>query len=414
MPLRGNAHRTHPVKAARPVTLTLSRPRTLVSSTLDNSSTAGSFIAGVRPRVFVVQAIPEGPLELLREVADIEVFADLRRQISLEETIAAAKRSDYLIGLHGNFVPAEVIRANPQLKGIAFLGGLTVKVDFDAALEQKVPVISATPGRDGAPPVGVGVATADLTIALILAFAYRLLDADRYTRASATFQEQTMALMGIGCTGKTVCLIGVGRVGGLMVPRLKALEIRILYTKRARLPAEEEVDTGLAFVTLDQLLGQSDFVCVTASYNASTHKLIGSRELALMKPSAYFINTARGRMVDEDALIDALRNKKIAGAGLDVYYCEPPVAWDPHVPQALREMDNVILVPHNGGATYDSRTNQILPLARGIRDLIEGRRPRGLLNPEIYGEKPLHPELYGRGPIEPGDFGPTHFLVAAP
>jgi lactate dehydrogenase-like 2-hydroxyacid dehydrogenase len=362
----------------------------------------------------VVQAIPEGPLQLLRDVADVEVFPYLRRQISLEETIAAAMRSDYLIGLHGNFVPGDVIRANPRLKGIAFLGGLTIKVDFDTALEHRVPVISATPGQDGAPPVGVGVATADLTVALILAFAYRLLDSDKYTRASSTFQEQTMALMGIGCTGKTVGLIGLGRVGGLMAPRLKAFEMRILYTKRARLPAEEEVKTGLAFVNLDELLAQSDFVCVAASYNASTDKLIGARELALMKPSAYFINTARGRMVDEAALIDALRNKRIAGAGLDVYYCEPPVAWDPHVPLALRELDNVILVPHNGGATYDSRTNQIMPLARGIRDLIEGRRPRGLLNPEIYGEKPLHPEFYGRGPMEPGDFGPTHFLVAAP
>ncbi len=353
------------------------------------------------------------PLALLQEVADVEVFASTRRQISLEETIDAARRSDYLIGLHGNFVPAEVIRANPRLKGIACLGGLTVQVDFEAALDQKVPVISATPGQEGAPPVGVGVATADLTTALILALAYRLLDSDRYTRASSTFQEQTMALMGIGCTGKTVGLIGSGRVGSLMVPRLKALEMRILYTKRTRLPAEEEVDTGLAFVGLDELLAQSDFVCLTASYNASTHKLIGARELELMKSSAYFINTGRGRMVDEDALVDALRDRRIAGAGLDVYYGEPPVAWEPHVPQVLREMDNSILVPHNSGATFDSRTNQILPLARGIRDLIEGRRPRGLLNPEIYGEKPLHPEFYGRGPIEPGDFGPTHFLVAA-
>jgi glyoxylate reductase len=349
----------------------------------------------------------------LREVADVEVFPDLRRQISLEETIAAARRSDYLLGLHGNFVPGAVIRANPHLKGVAFLGGLTVKVDFDAALELKVPVISATPGQDGAPPVGVGVATADLTIALILALAYRLLDADRYTRASHTFQEQTMALMGTGCTNKCVGLIGVGRVGGLMLPRLRALEMQTLYTKRARLPAEEEVQLGLRFVTLDDLLAQSDFVCLTASYNASTHKLIGERELALMKPSAYFVNTARGRMVDEDALIAALRNKQIAGAGLDVYYCEPPVAWDPYVPRALREMDNVILVPHNGGATFDSRTNQILPLAQGIRDLIGGRRPRGLLNPEIYGDTPLHPEFYGRGPIEPGDLGPNHFLVTA-
>jgi glyoxylate reductase len=364
--------------------------------------------------VFVVQAIPDAPLHLLQEVAEVEVFPELRRQISLEETIDGARRSDYLIGLHGNFVPAEVITANPRLKGIAFLGGKTVKVDFEAALKQKLPVISSMPGAwDAAPGGGVSVATADLTIAMILAFAYRLLDADRYTRTCSTFQEQTMALMGVGCPGKTVGLIGVGKVGGHMARRLRAFDMRILYTKRTRLVAEEEAEHGLEFVGLDELLSQSDFVCVEASYNATTHKLIGARELALMKPTAYFINTGRGRLVDEPALIAALRDKTIAGAGLDVYWHEPPVVWDPEVPPALREMENVILAPHNGGATYDSRTNQILPLAVGIRDLIEGRRPRGLLNPEIYGEPALYPEFYDRGPIVAGDFGPDHFLVTA-
>jgi phosphoglycerate dehydrogenase-like enzyme len=158
---------------------------------------------------------------------------------------------------------------------------------------------------------------------------------------------------------------------------------------------------------------RSDYVCLEVSYNASTHKLIGAREFGLMKPSAYFINTARGRIVDEDALIEALQKGTIAGAALDVFYHEPPAVWDPDVPQVLRELDNVILAPHNGGATYDSRARQVMPLAEGIRDLIEGRRPRGLLNPEIYGEPTLYSEFYGRGPIEPGDKGPTHFLVTA-
>jgi glyoxylate reductase len=362
--------------------------------------------------VFAVQAIPEAPLRVLQEVADVEVFPSLRRQINLQETIDGARRADYLLGLHGNFVPAEVIIANPNLKGIAFLGGNTVKVDFDAALACKIPVLSAHP-EDAAAAYskGVAVATADLTVAMLLALAYRLVDADRYTRADPTFQEQTMALMGVGCSGKTAGLIGLGQVGQHVARRLAGFDMHVLYVKRNRLAPDQETRLGLQYVTLDELLQRSDYVSVQVNYNATTHKMIGARELGLMKPTAYFINTARGRIVDEQALIAALESGAIAGAGLEVFYNEPPAVWDPVVPEVLRKMDNVILAPHNGGATFDSRSFQIMPLATGIKDLIEGRRPRGLLNPEVFGEPVLHPEFYNRGPVEPGDKGPDHFLV---
>jgi lactate dehydrogenase-like 2-hydroxyacid dehydrogenase len=141
----------------------------------------------MRPKVFVVQPIPAEPLAVLEEVADVEVFENLRRQINLEETIDGAKRSDYLVALHGNYMPAEVIKANPNLKGISILGGTTVKVDFDAALEAKVPIVTSIRAmQQQAYGGGVSVATADLTIAMLLAHAYRLVDADRYTRADST------------------------------------------------------------------------------------------------------------------------------------------------------------------------------------------------------------------------------------
>jgi glyoxylate reductase len=195
-----------------------------------------------------------------------------------------------------------------------------------------------------------------------------------------------------------------------MARRLRAFEMRILYHKRNRIRADEEQDMGIEYAEFDALLEQSDFVCVEVSYNPSTHKMFGSREFGLMKPTSYFINTARGRIVDEDALIHALQSKTIAGAALDVYYHEPSAVWDPIVPEALRQMDNVILAPHNGNATYEVRNRQIMPLALGIRDLIEGRRPEGLMNPEVYGEPVQYPQFYGRGPIFPVDAGPTHFL----
>jgi glyoxylate reductase len=222
-----------------------------------------------------------------------------------------------------------------------------------------------------------------------------------------------MALMGLGCPGKTVGMVGLGAVALHMVQRLRALEIRVLYAKRHRLSPGEEAALGVEYATFEEVLQQGDFVCVEVSYNPTTHQMFGDREFSLMKPTAYFINTARGRIVDEDALVRALQSKTIAGAALDVFYHEPPAVWDPEVPLTLREMDNVILAPHNGGATFDSRNRQVLPLAEGVRDLIEGRRPAGLLNPEVYGDPVLYPEFYNRGPVEAGDNGPTHFPVTA-
>jgi glyoxylate reductase len=366
-----------------------------------------------KPRVFVVQAIPDPVIERLCEVADVEVFPRLDRQISLQETVDGAKRADYLLALHGNYVPAEVMHANPRLKGLAVLGDTTVKVDFDTARQYRIPVVTSRwDDLKNLPGGGYNQATADLTVAMLLSLAYRLFDADRYTRKSATFQEQTMALMGIGAPGNTVGLIGLGKVARHMVPRLRPFEMRILYCKRTRLDPAEEQQLGIEWVEMDELLRQSDFVCVEVDYNETTHELLGEREFLLMKPTAYLLNTARGRILDEKALIRALQNGTIAGAGLDVFYHEPPLMWDPMVPEELRKMENVILAPHNGGATYGSRTAQIMPLAEGIVSLIRGERPKGLLNPEVYGEPVLYPQFYGRGPIVPVvDGGPANFPV---
>ena len=161
--------------------------------------------------------------------------------------------------------------------------------------------------------------------------------------------------------------------------------MHILYTKRTRLPAEQERRDGLEWTPqLDDLLVRSDFVCVACDYNPRTHKLLGARELGLMKPTAYLINTARGRIVDEAELIRVLREGKIAGAALDVYWNEPPLTYDPHVPDELRMLDNVILAPHNGGATWDVRGSRNASVARGMVATMRGGRAPGLLNPEIY------------------------------
>jgi glyoxylate reductase len=171
-----------------------------------------------------------------------------------------------------------------------------------------------------------------------------------------------------------------------MVPRIRAFDMHVIYTKRTRLPAQQEQELGVEWTPgLDDLIKRSDFVCIACDYNQSTRKLIGKRELDLMKPQAYLINTARGRIVDEPELIKALQEKRIAGAALDVYWNDPPFTPDPSVPEELCNLDNVILAPHNGGATWDIRGRKAASVAHSMVAMMRGGRPTALLNPEIYG-----------------------------
>ena len=346
----------------------------------------------MKPKIFVAQPIAEATLDILREAAEVTVYPYLDRQITADELAANTKRNDWLFLASDNIITAETLDANPALKGIGTVSTRGLYIDLAAATARKVAVVTSDAaeleGQNAtvAARGGVSLATADLTMGMLLGLAYRLVEADRFTRAGHFKQEQTLALMGVGCPGKTVGLIGLGKVARYMVPRIRAFDMSVLYTKRTRLSLDDEKALDLEWVSgLDELLSRSDFVCIECDYNPETHKLIGARELGLMKPTAYLINTARGRIVDEPALIAALQNGTIAGAGLDVFWNEPPVTYDPHVPAALRQLDNVILAPHNGGATWEVRGARTASVARGIVTMIGGGRAPGLLNPEIYG-----------------------------
>ena len=311
------------------------------------------------------------------------------RQITPDELMANARRSDWMLLASDNIVPAEIINASPGLKGIGTVSRVGLHIDMAAGTAHKLPVVTSDPadlegeGVSLAVRGGVSLATADLTMGMLISLAYRLIEADRYTRAGHFKQEQTLALMGIGCPGKTVGLIGLGKVARYMVPRIRAFDMHILYTKRIRLPREEEREHGLEWAGLDELLQRSDFICVECDYNPQTHKLIGARELALMKPSAYLINTARGRIVDEPELIRALQNGTIAGAALDVYWNEPPVTYDPHVPVEL------------------AQARQRYPGAAQRRGNLGGTRLTGGLGGARYRG---HDQWQTRArPVEPGD-----------
>jgi glyoxylate reductase len=320
------------------------------------------------PKVFVCQPIPGVSLDRLREHAEVEVFPWSHRAISVAELESAARRSDYIYCMHETPVTASIVAANPNLRGFGLSRAHPEIVDIEACNAAGIKLIEArTQPMNDAERAMNGHATSDLMVALLLCLAYRVVEADKYSRRFGWFQEMTMDLMGVGCHDKTVSLIGMGRVARGAVPTLRALGMRVLYTKRTRLGADEEAELGVEWVeSRDALISRGDYVCMLANFEPANIKMMGAREFALMKKSAYFINVGRGRLVDEDAMIKALQDGTIAGAGLDVYWSEPPVNVDPYIPEALRRLDNVVLTPHNGGATWDSRSRQTLAIADAI------------------------------------------------
>jgi glyoxylate reductase len=333
-----------------------------------------------KPKVFVVQPIQEVGRKALEEIADVEIH-ESERMIPKEKLIEGIRDADYVWMLGDTPIPADVIEAAPKLKGIATMALFPNVVDVPAATAREIPVTVV--------PHVITRTTCDLTLAHIIGLAWRLPEADRFVREGRFHQEQSTTFLTHELAGKIVGMIGVGEIGTEIVKRLNAFEMDVIYTKRNRLDPKQEKELGVSWVNeRDELLGRADFVVLMATYNETTHKLIGKREFELMKPTAFFVNTARGRIVDEEALIEALREKQIAGAGLDVFWTEPPVG-EPAPSPELFEFDNVLLTPHIGSATHEARDEMAMATVENLKAMIEGNRAPGVVNPEVYGEEPV-------------------------
>lgn len=331
-----------------------------------------------KPKVFVVQPVMDVGRRALEEIADVEIH-DSERMIGREALLAGVRECDYIWMLGDTTIDEEVMQAAPRLKGITTMALFPNVVDVEAATRRGLPVTIV--------PHVITKTTCDLTCALVIGLAWRLVEADRFVRDGRFHQEQSTTFLTHELSGKLVGMIGLGEIGAEIVTRLRSFEMDVIYTKRTRLPEDRERELGVTWEPeRDDLLRRADFVVLMATYNTTTHKLIGAREFDLMKPTAFFVNTARGRIVDEPALIDALRDRKIAGAGLDVYWQEPPVG-EPAPSPELFEFPNVILTPHIGSATVEARERMSMAVVDNLRAMIEGRRPPGVVNPEIYGEE---------------------------
>ena len=187
-----------------------------------------------------------------------------------------------------------------------------------------------------------------------------------------------MQLLGLDITGATLGLLGFGRIGKAMVQRAKGFEMKVVYWNRTRLSVEEEEDLGITYVEKDEVFAQADFLSVHVALNEETRHIVGERELGLMKETAYLINTARGPVVDEKALVKVLKSGSIAGAGLDVFENEPELEPE------LYELENAVIPPHLGSATIGTRTKMGMMAAENCLAACRGERPTNLVNPEIY------------------------------
>lgn len=323
-----------------------------------------------RPRIFVTQPVCDSAMKRLRALGSVKVFPDDSRIIPQKTLIEAVKKADILFCLLHDKIDRAVVAANPKLRHIAAQSITPSNIDVAEATKRGIPVTVV-------PPVTTE-ATADLTFGLMLAAARRMVEGDRLVRGGKFPGGQSRHLLGSFVWGKTVGLIGGGGlIGQAVARRAHGFSMRVLYWTPRRKSEEVERAAGLTFVPFDELLRQSDFVSLHSPLNADTRHQIGARELGLMKKTAFLINTARGPIIDEDALVRALKAKRIAGAGLDVFEREPKVHAE------LKKMKNVVLAPHLGSATTEVREEMANIVVDNIEALLGGRTPPNCVNPDV-------------------------------
>jgi glyoxylate reductase len=322
---------------------------------------------GGRPRVLVMHPILDPGPSILAEAG--EVIAYPAGQPLDEASIRRA--AEGCVGIVSQLMDPirETVLSTPGLKIVSNVAVGFDNIDIPAATAHKV-MVTNTPGV-------LDDATADFAFTLIMATARRIVEADSFTRQGKFRGWAIDMMLGADVHGATLGLIGVGRIGRGVAHRAKGFNMRVLYYDPQPLPPDAERDLNASRVNLDRLLAESDFVSVHVPLTQETHHLLSTPQFGMMKKTAILINTSRGPVVDEAALVEALNAKKIAGAGLDVYEREPAVH------PGLLPMPNVVLAPHIASATVRTRSEMSAMAARNVATAVRGGRPPNLLNPEV-------------------------------
>lgn len=292
-------------------------------------------------KVVVTGKIPAGGLARLKAEHDVLAW-ESDEAISRTELLQMVAGADAIVSLLTEKIDAELLAAaGPQLKSVSNVAVGYNNIDVPACEERGV-IVTNTPGV-------LTEATADIAMALILMSTRRLGEGERVIRSQESWQWGMFYMLGMGLQGRQLGIVGMGQIGIATARRAKAFGMNIAYTRRSPLDADVAKDLDAKFMSMDELIESSDVLSLHCPYSPATHHLISKNQLARMKPTAFLINTARGPIVDEQALVDALKAGQIAGAGLDVFEQEPEVN------PGLLELDNAVLIPHLGSATVETR-----------------------------------------------------------
>lgn len=322
----------------------------------------------MKPKVYVTRIIPEKGLEILREAADVKVWQDELpppREVLLKEV----EDVDGLVSLLTDKIDAELFDRAKKLKIVSNYAVGFDNIDLDEATKRGI-MATNTPGV-------LTETTADLAFALLMATARRIVEADKFARAGRWKTWGPMLMLGQDVYGAKLGLIGLGRIGYAVAKRAKGFDMDVMYYDMFRNEKAEQ-ELGLKFVELEQLLKESDFISIHVPLTPETKHLIDEKTLGLMKKTAILVNTARGPVVDEKALYEALVSNKIAGAGLDVMDPEPPSMDNP-----LLKLDNVIILPHIASASVATRTKMAVMAAENCVAGLKGDVPPNLLNKQV-------------------------------
>lgn len=319
-------------------------------------------IRPANPRVIVTRELADAVQDRMCELFDAVPNYD-DREFSRDDLIAAMADCDVLVPTVTDHIDAEMIANAPErLRLIASFGAGVDHIDLAAARARKI-LVTNTPGvftED----------TADLTMGLILSIPRRLAEGEKLMRSGQWQGWRPSSMLGHRIGGKKLGIIGMGRIGQAVARRASGFGLSIVYHNRRRLPASVEQSLGASYAdSLEQLLRECDIITLHCPHTPQTHEMINEQRIAMMKPSSYLINTARGDLINEDALIAALSEQRIGGAGLDVYQKEPQV--DPR----FFELKNTVLLPHMGSATFEGRAASGERVITNIRAWADGHRP---------------------------------------
>lgn len=310
-------------------------------------------------KVYIAGPIPQVGLDIL-EKNNIEVDMYDGPGVVDQETLKnGVKDADALISILSTNVDKDVIAAGENLKVIANYGAGFNNVDIEYA-ESKGIYVTNTPGVSTR-------STAELTFALVLAVARRIAEGDQLSRTKGFDGWAPLFFRGREVSGKTIGIFGLGNIGYAVAKRAKAFDMDILYTGPHR-KEDKEKELGAKYVDFDTLLKESDFITINAAYKPELHHLFDTEQFKQMKPTAYLVNAARGPIVNEQALADALKDKVIEGAALDVYEFEPKITED------LKSLDNVVITPHIGNATFEARDGMAEIVANNTVDVLKDNK----------------------------------------